>query len=347
MGILQTLGKFVQDSLQTNTAKELASDVSDIYYDYKRPRAIWCLSWSVILGAGAVALVVVDSTTYGYIGPIVEDALPFLGTIGTKIAVGTIGFWFGGALGHNGAKFTSQVFHERRAGVSNSAYAFNDADVERIIDANPQHYPQADDLEAAPVPKAQQVAELKNQLHWLVKKVYDHKGDSTDAKARYKVPLLSALRFSNIQPLIELLAVNDAKRNVRVKLAQVTAEYLSEGGARFVASGTARPIAPTRELIEDSEEEDDNKPVQLRLDTEPLPPPPPTPRANAVLFKHMERQAKDKFYPLREGTGNKGTKTVADGKKVQVVTNLRQGRQAEDLKRQAENELAGRFRRFF
>lgn len=345
MTMLATLGKYVQDSLQTNTAKELASDVSDIYYDYKRQRAIWCLSTSLLVGAGTVALFVAESATYGYFGPIVEQALPFLGPIGTKIGVGVIGFWVGGAFGHNAAKFTSQVFHEQRENVTNSAYIMTDADVERIVDANPNIYPQAD-VESGQLSKPEQIAELKSQLQWLIGKITAHKDDGTATKTDYKYPLQSALNFSNLKPLIQLFATNDKKREVRTTLAKTDAEYLMEGGAAFVASG--RSTSAARELIEDNDDEAEPSvsihmmPIQSSVPSTPA----ITPRTT-VIYKHMERQANKKFYPVDRDTAEKGTKRVADDKRFDIIRNLQQQHQEEESKRQIERQIAGSLRRFF
>ncbi len=259
------------------------------------------------------------------------------------MAVGTIGFWFGGAVGHNSAKFTSQAFHEQRENVTNSAYVVTDADVERIIDANPQIYSQLQtDLEAGQSSKPQQVAELKSQLQWLIEKVAAHKDDGTATKNDYKFPLQSALRFSNLQPLIELLATNDKKREVRGRLAKLNGEYLTEGGAEFVANGT--PVSTTRESMEDNDEDEEHTTIHMRSIQSSTPS--ITPRTT-VIYKHMERQANKKFYAVDKDTAEKGTKPVADGKRFEIVTNLQQICQQEASKQQIERQIAGSLRRFF
>ncbi|MCS5709934.1 hypothetical protein [Candidatus Berkiella aquae] len=349
MGILQTLGKFIQDSLQTNVAKEVSDDISDIYYNFKRPRAIWCLGSTVFVGAGCAALFVAESTTYGYFGPIVLQALPFLGTVGTKIAVGTIGAWAGGSVGHNGAKFVAQEFYSRRYDVSNSAYVYTDEDINRIIANNPHYYPPTKDLEQgggdlSAEEKAQHVAELKNLLNFLRDNIVDHKDEESTAHDSYKLAFLSALRTSNLDPAMELWAANNAKREMRKQLSVVKAKYLSDRGAQFVSDGQVR-----REEIDDEDESESHdlggmRSVSISMHAQPSTTLPVPPLKDGITgFKHMQRQAKGltdgKFYPLDKDSANKGRETLTNNKNAQLLVNLKAVYQTQAQRQKVEEQV--------
>ncbi|HRE31081.1 MAG TPA: hypothetical protein PLD88_03815 [Candidatus Berkiella sp.] len=352
--MLQTLGKFVQDSLQTNVAKEVADDLSDIYYDFKRPRAMWCLGSTLVVGAGCAALFVAEAHAYGYFGPIVLQAFPFLGTVGTKIAVGAIGAWVGGSIGHNGAKFVAQEFYSRRYNVSNSAYVYTDEDIERIIANNPHYYPLKHDQEQggtdlSPEEKAQQVVELKNLLNFLRDKIVDHKDEESTAHDSYKLAFLSALRTSNLDPAMELFAANNAKREMRKQLAVVKANYLSDQGAQFVTVGHVDRDEISDEDASASNDSEGMRQIRISMQRQLSAPPL---NDGATGFKHMQRQTRGltdgKFYPLHKDSANKGRETLSDNKNAQLLVNLKTAHQTQTQRQQIEQQvIPSKLRRLF
>ncbi|MBN9288247.1 MAG: hypothetical protein BGO43_09615 [Gammaproteobacteria bacterium 39-13] len=337
MKFLETLGRFVQQSLSTNTAQVMAVDVRNIYYNYKRGRSIWCLSLAVAAGAGGVALFVAEPTTLSYFQPIVHQALPFIGSIGAKIAVGTIGFWLGGAFGHNAGKYTAQQFSQKRYGHPNTAFAFDDNDVGRIVDNNPQHYPKTDLeqglSEEEKALREQNIAELKALLLHVRDKIDSHSKKNPAAHEAYKYALLSALRTSNLSPLLDLLAGNMAKRSVRANWTAQLAHHIGNVPEGFLDLHQR----DSSMLIEDGDEsekvsrdlsEEDNAIIALK---------------NTPVHVHMKRQVKMlndvKHYSVKQGTANNGRKLLNNSQKRELLTQLKQTHIHQQQKQTAELDL--------
>lgn len=239
MNVLSWLGGFVQQTLTTNTAVEVASDIADIHYDHKRGRAIACLTSSLVTAGGGAALFVLEPSIHAYFQVPILQLLPFLGGVATTVAVGLLGGWFGGGFGHNVTKEVIREYAEKNLGVSNMAYDIKDADVTRIVDENPQIYNYNYDPEygfdqgAIANIKAQDVQNLKKLLLMVRDQIIAHKDDkkTTTAHGEAKYALLSALRLSNLTPILEFFQKADTKREVRKQAAVNTANYFADVNA--------------------------------------------------------------------------------------------------------------------
>lgn len=238
MNLLKWIGGFIQQTITTNTAVEVASSIADIHYEHKRARGIACLASAVVGMGGGAALFVLEPSILNYFATIILKGLPFLGNVATTVFVGILGGWFGGGFGHNVAKECAREYAERNLGHSNAAYAITDADVLRIIEENPQIYNYNFDAEQALSPqdivniKARDVQDLKNLLFHIRDQIDEHKDDGTTAHDENKYSLLSALRLSNLLPLIELVNKSDTKREVRKQAAVKIANYMADADMR-------------------------------------------------------------------------------------------------------------------
>ena len=229
MEFLKWIGGFVQQTVTTNTAVEVASSIADIHYNHKRARGIACLVTSLIGVGGGAALFVLEPSILSYFNTIILKALPFLGTVAPTVFTGIIGAWFGGGFGHNVAKECAREYSERNLGHSNSAYTFTNQDVLRIVEENPQIYNYSDlTPEEAAQRKARDVQDLIDALLLIRDQIDQHRGDGTTAKAENKYPLLEALGHSNMMPLIELVAKSDTKREVRKQAALKIGNYVAD-----------------------------------------------------------------------------------------------------------------------
>lgn len=231
MEFLKWIGGFVQQTVTTNTAVEVASSVADIHFDHKRARGVACLVTAIIGMGGGAALFVLEPSILNYFNSIILKGFPFLGTVAPTVFTGIIGAWFGGGFGHNVAKECAREYSERNLGHSNAALTFTDADIARIIDENPQIYNYNLDLEQGNnadinIQKLTDISNLKKALKMLRDQVDQHKGDGTTAHDENKYALMSALRLSNLLPMIELFYKSETKREVRKKVAVTTGNYL-------------------------------------------------------------------------------------------------------------------------
>lgn len=239
MNVLSWLGGFVQQTITTNTAVEIAGSIADIHYDHKRGRAIACLISAIVGAGGGATLFVLEPSIHAYFQTIVLQAVPFIGPIATTVFVGILGGWFGGGFGHNVAKEVVREYAEKNIGVSNMAYDITDADVTRIVEENPQiynynydHEQGFDNQDIANI-KAQDVQNLKNLLLMVRDQIIAHKADkeTTTAHGEAKYALLSALRLSNLTPVLEFFQKSDTKREVRKQAAVNAANYFADVNA--------------------------------------------------------------------------------------------------------------------
>lgn len=239
MNVLSWLGGFVQQTITTNTAVEIAGSIADIHYDHKRGRAIACLISAIVAAGGGATLFVLEPSIHAYFQTIILQAVPFIGSITTTVFVGILGGWFGGGFGHNVAKEVVREYAEKNTGTSNMAYNITDADVTRIVDENPQIYNYNFDHEQGLSQedianiKAQDVQNLKNLLLMVRDQIIAHKEDkkTTTAHGEAKYALLSALRLSNLIPVLELFQKSDTKREVRKNAAVQAANYFADVNA--------------------------------------------------------------------------------------------------------------------
>jgi hypothetical protein len=237
MELLKWVGGFIQQTATTNTAVEVAGSIADIHYDHKRARGIACLVTAVVGMAGGAALFVLEPSIHLYFNSIILNSFPFLGAVAPTVFTGIIGAWFGGGFGHNVAKECAREYAERNLGHSNAAYTFTDQDILRIVEENPQIYNYNFDPEQGVSPeqidniKARDVQDLKNLLLLIRDQIDEHKNDGTVAHDENKYSLLSALRLSNLLPLIELVNKSDTKREVRKQAALKIANYMTDTDA--------------------------------------------------------------------------------------------------------------------
>lgn len=322
MTFLEMLGKYVQNSLTTNTFRELAKNAANIFRNRKRPRAIWCGTLS-LLGGGALATIfVAQPETIAYFQPIVLKGLPFLGDVGAKIAVGVIGFWLGGAFGHNAGKFTAQEFALRAYGHSNTAYKITNAIVARIIAANPHIYGNAAERDLESNIPGGQKSELKNLLLQFRDNIARHKKEESAAHDTYKFALESALRTSNLAPIFDVLSMNEAKRNSREAYAQLIESYLTTEAARPAASR--------------SESSSENPPMERIAVAQR------TFDENVVAFEHMKRHLNGllgRFYDLSGDTHNEGRDELSTQQKRDLLVKAQAVQDAQRRKKEEERRL--------
>lgn len=345
MTVLEMLGKYVQQSLTTVTPKVIAVNVANVVYGHKRARSLWCLSLCLLAGAGGGAAFAIDSVPYAYFSPIVLKALPFLGEVGAKIAVGTIGFWICGAFGHNAAKFTAQEFNRRAHGHSNSAYIFNDEDVQRIMRANPQAYAQAlqaaeaEDIEAG-APQPADAAELKEFMLHLRNQIDSHRENRAEHD-KYKRALLGLLRQSTLRPALEAIAADRAERQVRMNWAANMARFFTDGQAAEGAQSAAPQL-----MVERSEGSSSQEEIEMRH--EPIlpvvgnhPPLQELPLREGVRgLAHMSREIKTlnskRFFSFSRHTKASAVKPLSQAKTREVLTGLRQAHESQGRKQEED-----------
>jgi hypothetical protein len=375
MTVLEMLGKYVQKSLTTVTPKEIAVNFANAIFGHKRARGIWCLTICLSAGIGGGVAFAIDSVPYGYFSPIVLKALPFLGEVGAKIAVGTIGFWICGAFGHQAAKFTAQEFNRRAHGHSNSAYIFSDVDVQRIMDANPQAYAQAvaaaDDLEAGRQGNRQiDAAELREYMLHLRDQIDSHR-DNRAEHDKYKRALLGLLRQATLRPALETIGADRAERAVRVAWASnMTRFYTGHGAHADEEAAEGAPLRRGRGSVLASESSDGEErrarhaqrsaasssgEDDLRMERIVEEPAPRLGRDRAeeerrelpirdgaVALAHMLREAKalnhKDFVSFPYNSVDSATEQLSATKTREVVTALRQ---AQDSQRRKQTEDLG------
>ncbi|MBS0286360.1 MAG: hypothetical protein JSR17_03640 [Proteobacteria bacterium] len=252
-GVLAWVGGFVQQTATTNTAQEIASDIADIHYNNKRGAAIFNLVTSALFMGGGAVLFVLEPSINAYFSKVLLQGFPFLGNIAASVFTGIIGAWFGGGFGTNVAKELERYYEARGGNHTNGEYNISDSTINNIINANPIHINPQDLLNVlgqgaanagnAPLQAAVQDLEqglqqgLFNNLHLdqqslsamlneVVNLIDEHRNDGTGAKKELKYALLSATRQLNLQPLNDLYAKNDTKREARVQIARNVANYL-------------------------------------------------------------------------------------------------------------------------
>lgn len=142
------VGTFVQDVVTTVTPKVMLDNVVDVAKRYKPVRNVACFVTTAAGGGGGVPLFLY-TPIHDYVAPIVLEIIPFAGKTAVDVGVGFVGFWVGGAVAYNVAKYTYREAARQYGGHPNSAYHFDAAKAEEIIDANPELYPTV----AAPIPE--------------------------------------------------------------------------------------------------------------------------------------------------------------------------------------------------
>lgn len=257
MSFLKTLGNFVTECLQTNTFSKMLGDIADIWRGHKRTRGIICLTSLIVVGSGTGLAFVFDPAPFGYFQPIVLKALPFLGDIASKIAVGGIGFWLGGACGHNVAKQGVRFFCLGAFGHTNSAYIINDKAARKVINHNVQYFPPSGDKDVELAHVNADNDFVKKGLFYLRDQVDLYRGKDKIAYREYKDALLSLLEKQDVAPVISMVEANKARTDVKQRMIDITRRYLAQA-AEYVGSlvkgkdvdpHSAQEAAPSREEI--------------------------------------------------------------------------------------------------
>lgn len=329
MNVLQTLGGFLQDCLQTNTAREIINNAWNIYYDYKRYRSLACLIMSLSLGAGGATLFVLEPSICGYFQSIVLQGLPFIGSTVAKIAVGIIGFWIGGGIGFNSAKYVSQQISERTLGHSNTAYTFTDSDLERIISNNPQIYQNKSNLISP-----EDVQQLRTYLEHVRTQIDNYSKSDPILHDRYKNALLKALQMSNLSPLLEIIGSNSVSQDIRKNITLQAAHYIGDVSAQFFKQKNKPDISKAKDSfsvkVQKSDEEESDDDPMPRVDL----------KKNIVVFSNLKRMTKEmnqqKNYPVKGHTSNKGGKQLSEKKQEALLHNLKHTYQTQHQTQQAE-----------
>ncbi len=258
-GILSWLGGFIQQTVQTNTAMEIAGDIADIRFDHKRGEGIWSLVVTSLVAGGGATLFVLEPAINNYFKTIILQGLPFLGNVASTVFVGVIGAWFGGGFGANVSKELIRYYNARGGNHTNSDYNNLDAKVQDIITANPTFFNQQPDLEQGQNPLLMQGLD-QHQFTGLLNKIVDlideHRGDGSAAHDEYKRVLLAATQQLNLMPLAELLNKNLAKRDARIDGSLQIANYinnlpqnvLNNLADRAVARQAGQPVQQARLL---------------------------------------------------------------------------------------------------
>ncbi len=326
MNVLQTLGAFLQDCLQTNTPREIIKNAWNIYYDYKRYRSLACLIVSLLLGAGGAVLFVLQPNICNYFQEAVLKLLPFIGNIVSKIIVGVIGFWIGGGVGFNSAKYVSQQISQRTLGHSNTAYTFNDNDLTRIINNNPQIYQNQTSVE--------DVQQLKTFLEHVRLQIDKYSKSNPILHDRYKDALLKALQMSNLYPLLEMIGSNYTSQEIRKSSAMQAVYYISDASSQFFAPTKNQNKSQTKDdfnvKVDNSDDDEDKNDIMQPVGL----------KKNVVVFSNLKRATKElnqqKNYPAKENTSNKGGKALDDNKQAVLLHNLKRAHQNQHNIQQTE-----------
>ncbi len=320
MAILETIGKIFQQCLQTNTVREIIANAMNIFYGYKTYRSIACLVLSLILAAGAAVLFVLEPNTCAYLQDIVLKALPFLGNIASKIVVAMIGFWLGGALGFNIAKYISQAVSERVLGHSNSAYAISDDIVQRIINLNPAIYDLKGNIDSilSKTPHQEEVEQLKTLLENTRRDIDKFAKTNPVLHDMSKEALLAALQMSNLAPLLRLKAYNVVAKEVDKNLTEKLVTHIADVPYDFFGASP----------IKDNSKKDKGfikVNINNQSDSEEDSLPSVTLKPQAVVFSNTKKIAKtinkEKHYPLKGRS--QGSKPLDESKQMKLVYDLR------------------------
>lgn len=340
MQILKLLGAFLQDCIQTNTPREIINCAWNIYYDYKRYRSLACLLISLALGAGGAALFVVQPNICGYFQSIILQGLPFIGSTVAKVVVGIVGFWIGGGVGFNSGKYISRQISEMTLGHSNTAYTFDDNDLQRIIKNNPQIYQYTPDIESGltALTTTEDVQQLRALLEHVRSEIDNNSKSNPILHDRYKNALLQALRMSNLYPLLETLGSNSFSQEIRKNATIQAAQYIGDLPAQFFPTPSTQNKSKAKDDFQvkvkssdnDSENEEDVViPVGLKK--------------NTVVFSNLKRVTKElnqqKTYPSTESTSNKGGKPLNDTKKQVLLYDLKRAHKSQHNTQQTEIDL--------
>lgn len=376
-----SFGTFIQNILLTNTPGEMIKSVANIYYNYNRYPNIAYFSTALLLGGAGATLFVAEPNINAYFQPIVLQAFPFLGnatsavvnatstfsnatlghtTFGHVLSEGIVaffGFWVGGAVGDNGAKFVVKEFTQRNQGYQNPSYAFTDSDIERIIKNNPHIYSPQSNINSSDLQTTQPNVADVQELKGLLMRVRDAIGQNRDIdpieKARHKNALLSALRLSNLQPLLDLVTSKLATKEIWKKVVVQSAAYMGKVPASISDKLNANSAKVKKRSvpkksndtlltmsIEDSIESDEvpMKVVNPSKDTGSS----LSMTDNAPVFTPLKRAVKtrslQKTYDPKKDTAKKGGKVLTEEKKNQLLYELEKSYHAHDRDIQEEIE---------
>lgn len=352
MQILQTLGAFLQNCIQTNTPREIIKCAWNIYYDYKRYRSIACLIISLALSAGGAALFVAEPNICAYFESIVLQGLPFISSTAAKVVVGFIGFWIGGGVGFNSAKYISQQISEQTLGHSNTAYTFNDNDLQRIILKNPQIYQYKTSIknDLVDLVTAEDLQQLKTILEHVRLQIDNYSKSDPILHDRYKNALLQALQMSNLYPLLELIGANAVSQDIRKNITLQAARYISDIPTQVFQAPHKQTSPKTTDSFRVKIHRSDNESrsrsrsrspnrsesEEDAIDSFAL-------RNNTVVFSNLKRVTKElnqqKNYPANKSASNKEGKILDDKKKMLLVHDLKRAHQNQHHTQQTHMSL--------
>lgn len=220
--LLKTVGTLIQKSFQTNTAKEMIEDSVSICINRSRGYHIARLSTTVVIGGGCAALFVVEPTVSSYFVPIVEQGLPFLGTVATKVAIGIVGYWLGGAFGSCTIKAIEKEITFQKKGFRNPRLNFTEEDLKKIVKKNPHFFsptgtePSSESIEAV----RKMLEQARDQIETF------REEQKLDDKRKYKKALLEAIYKGNLTPLTEVISATLAEQETSNRITVQTVQYM-------------------------------------------------------------------------------------------------------------------------
>jgi hypothetical protein len=221
--LVTTVKTLIQKSFQTNTAKEMIDDSVSIFVNRNKQYHIARLSTTVIMGGGCAALFVVEPTVSSYFVPIVEQTLPFLGTVATKVAIGVVGYWLGGALGSCSVKAIEKEITFQKEGFRNPRLKFTEDDLKRLVKHNPQFFPPTD-----AEPSSENIEALRRMLEQARDQIETFREkQKLDDKRKYKKALLEAIYKGNLSPLAEVIASIIAEQETSNRITVQTVQYMA------------------------------------------------------------------------------------------------------------------------
>lgn len=227
--LTQTISTLVQKTFKTNTAQEIIGDAVDMGTNRGRVYHIARLSTTLVFAGGFGVLFTLEPSVSGYFMPIVEQGLPFLGPIASKVAIGFVGAWLGGACGASGIKMAAKEINFRQEGFRNPRLKFTEEDINRIIASNPQYYtntpPTPADLDGV----RQMLIQTRNQIE------YFRENGQVDDKNLYKKAFMSAINTGDLSKLAEAvsstIAANATSQTMNMQTAQYRVKLSRENAA--------------------------------------------------------------------------------------------------------------------
>jgi hypothetical protein len=363
---------FIQQCFVTNTYRKVVDETTSLIYKYTPVTSAIKLGTLVLVGAGGAALFVVEPSVCNYFQQIILQALPFLaestttaltnstsmlnttstviiattaGNIISKMGVGFLGAWYGGALGWNLSEITIQEVTLRSKGYTNPAFTFSDDMIQNIIKFNQHLFPPLN-INSIDSINSDDAQKLKSLLIYVREQIEVLRGKDDFKMKFYENALLKALHHSDLSELLNVMAYSISSKALWLKVAGQSAVFLGDIPESFDEKLKSHFNPSTQNIKtrkkkdwiinmsdthsdENSDLSDHGKRKQPRsrsVDDLQNQTADSVLRSKPVVYLPLKRAAKMKAkgekYPIDGKSGNKGAKTIPDHKREQVMSDL-------------------------